>query len=175
MGLHLGPTFPLTPLAPTFLPRLEIGFVPSAIGGRLQIFVTGSYASPIARGTTDDSRVPGGSYDWELRQREIALGAGASFDLLPRDAAWHPEVAIAPVLWLLHTSVTGDADSSEFGESTEAYTQAGLLAAAGIGKEIGPGRLILRVEFAMAPLTGQVTGKSSTSAIDPTLGYRMYF
>lgn len=175
VGVHLGPTIPITALGPTFLPRLEVGIVPGPLDRRLHLFATGTYSQPIARGTVDDPRVPGGTFDWELRQSEVALGLGASFDLLPRGHRVHPEVALAPQLFILGSKVDGSADSNAFGESTERYVQPGLLAAVGCGYGIGPGRLMARVELATAPLIGQTTGKSTTTAIDPTLGYRFYF
>ena len=175
VGLHVGPTIPLSALGVSATPRLEVGLVPGMLKRQLQFVVTGSFAAPVARGTVDDPRVPGGSYDWELHQSEVILGIGAIYDLLPRSATVHPEVEFAPQLYILGTRVDGTADANAFGESKERYVQPGLLVAAGVGYYIGPGRLIGRVEFEMSPLIGEITGKSSTAAINPTVGYRLYF
>lgn len=175
VGLHVGPTIPLSALGVSATPRLEVGLLPGMLKRQLQFVVTGSFAAPVARGTVEDSRVPGGSYDWELHQSEVILGIGAIYDLLPRSATLHPEVELAPQLYILGTKVDGTADGNAFGESKERYVQPGLLVAGGVGYYVGPGRLIGRVEFEMSPLIGEITGKSSTAAINPTVGYRLYF
>lgn len=175
VGLHVGPTIPLSALGISATPRLEVGIVPGMLKRQLQFVVTGSFAAPVAHGTIEDSRVPGGSYDWEMHQSEVIVGVGAIYDLLARSATVHPEIELAPQLYILGTRVDGAADGNAFGESKERYVQPGLLVAAGVGYYVGPGRLIGRVEFEMSPLIGEITGKSSTAAINPTVGYRLYF
>lgn len=173
IGLHVGPSIPLSPLKLTVLPRLEIGFMPG--GGRLMLFATGSYAAPVASGTIEDPRVAGGSADWTLRQQEVALGAGIAYRLSNDGAPVHPEIALAPQLYLLETRADGDGDGATFGETREVYAQLGGLVAFGVGVDAGPGRVVGRVEAAMSPLVGAITGRSSTTAITPTVGYRLLF
>lgn len=175
VAVHVGPTFAIAGLQPTVLPRLEVGVVPSAMHRRLHLFGTFSYARPVAEGSAADPRLPSGTYDWRLTQQEVQLGLGVSYDFLPRSEAFHPDLTVAPQLYLLDTRVDGHDEGAAFGESKETYAQPGLSIAAGFGYDIGPGRLIGRVQVDAAPLVGQVTGKSHTTALAPTVGYRMYF
>lgn len=175
VGVHVGPSIGVDGLGVGFLPRLEVGWLPGSLRGRLMIFATGAYTTPGAKGTVTDARVGGGAYDWTLRQDQLLLGLGAAVRLSKEEAKVHPELALAPQLYLLTSHADGAADGQAFGETTEGYANWGLLLAVGVGYDLGPGRLMGRLEYAVSPLRGQVTGQATTSAIAPTFGYRFLF
>jgi hypothetical protein len=175
IGVHVGPSIGVTGLGVGLLPRLEVGFMPASLRERLMIFVTGAWSAPGAKGTVSDDRVGGGSYDWTLRQDQIQLGAGAAWRFSEETAKVHPEASLAPQVYFLTTHADGTADGQAFGETTESYANWGLVAAGGVGYDLGPGRLMGRLELAFSPLKGDITGKGSTTAIAPTVGYRVMF
>jgi hypothetical protein len=175
VGVHVGPSFPLTALDATALPQLEVGYVLPAASYAFDVFATGSFSAPAATGTGTDPRVPGGTFAWELHEREIGIGAGLGYGIGDIDARVRPELAVGPQLVLLHSTLDGNAGAAQFPTATESQVTVGVAGYAGVGVLAGPGRIVARLGVGYAPMKQFVTGKSSTLALSPTLGYRFQF
>lgn len=174
VGLQVGGAFSLTPLGAAALPRLELGAELPFADRRFRAVLLSSYALPVAEGGATDARVAGEEWTWRLEQTELCFALAAAVRVPEISEVVVPEFTLGPDLFLLRSRVTGEADAP-FGESVEQYTRLGLYAAAGAAMALGPGELNLQLAFTTSALNGVVTGKSSTAAISPLLGYRLVF
>lgn len=175
IGVHVGPTIPMSKLGPGVRPRAEV--VLSAETGSVEIggFVTGAIAGLRQTGEGSDPQLAAGTYSWELRQREISLALGAFLRL--DEVAWglHPELLVAPQWYVLRTRSDGESGGEPFGRSEESWSTFGIMVATGLSRELGPGEIAARLEWTMAPMNSIQTGDSHLSSIAPTLGYRLVF
>lgn len=175
IGVHAGPRVPLDALGLAILPRAEVGILVPNLNEHLLVFATVGWTAPPASGDAPDPRVPGGSYAWDLTLNELQIGLGLTLDLAPRGWHVHPELSVAPQLFLLRTRADGRAEGQPFGPYREEWPEWGGMAAVGVGLDVGPGRILVRVEGELAPLDGLITGAFTSVGIAPTLGYRFMF
>jgi len=176
VGLQFGPAIPLSPLGVAPAPRLEIGVELPVWERRIRIFAAGSFARPVATGEGKDQRLPGnGGWTYELRQQEWTLAIGPTLRLPGVAGPFIPEFSLAPEIYLLQSKIEGAAGKNDFGLSEEQYTRIGVYIAAGGAFELGPGELTVNISMATSGLNGVVTGKASTAALTPMVGYRFVF
>lgn len=175
VGLSVGPAFSISPLKPAVSPRLELGLELPPLDRSFRIFVSGQYLRPAAIGSANDDRVPGGSFDYDLRQDELSIAFGPAFRAGMLESKVKPEVSVGPNVYMYRSTVNGEAGGAAFPESREQYTRVGIFAAAGIGYELGPGELTVLLSCASSGLNGVVTGESNSLALSPLVGYRFVF
>jgi len=173
IGVQFGPGIPLSTLGVAPAPRLELGIELPVWERRLRLFAAGSFMRPIAMGEGKNAYVSGnGNWSYTLRQQEWTVAVGPMLRL-PGAGAFVPEFALAPDLYLLQSTVDGEAGGAPFDESTEQYTRLGVYAAAGGAVRLGPGELTLNLSLSTSGLNGVVTGTASTMALTPWVGYRL--
>ena len=175
VGVQVGPAFSLTPLGTAVTPRLEGGLELPPLQRSFRVFVSAQYLRPRAVGSAADDRVPGGSFDYDLKQDELSIATGVSFRLGMLDSAIKPEVSVGPDLFMYRSTVVGSAGGAEFGESTEEYSRIGIFASGGVGVALGPGELTGLVQFQSSAFRATITGEAPSASISPTLGYRLVF
>ena len=176
VGVQIGPTVPLSPLGVGPAPRLEVGVALPFWDQRIRLFAAGTYARPVAQGGGKDARLPGaGSWSYTLRQQEWTVALGPLLHLPEVLGPVDLEVALAPEVYWLQSTVDGDAGSSSFGTTREQYSRLGFYAAAGGALGLGPGEAMLHLSFASSGLNGVVTGTASTARVTPMGGYRLVF
>jgi len=175
IGLHVGPNIQgaFSPLKVFVQPRLEIGANLPFLAQRFYIFGTAAYTAPTAEGTVPDTRVPDGEFSWDLTQTELMFGLGVHFRFLPNGTIANPYLGAGPQIYLLRTRVDGRAGGQEFGTNIEKYTKIGAYAAVGVEISLGPGSLFVQGTFGWARLDRQITGRSNTGSITPSVGYRL--
>lgn len=174
-GLSVGPAFSLNPLKPAVSPRLELGLELPPLDRSFRIFVSGQYLRPAAIGSADDARVPGGNFEYDLRQDELSIAFGPAFRTGMIESKVKPEISIGPNIYMYRSTVNGEAGGAAFPESREQYTRVGIFAAGGIGWELGPGELTVLLSCASSGLNGVVTGEANSLALSPLVGYRFVF
>lgn len=186
-GLHLGPAFSFSPLRTAVLPRLGVGFVLPVNDLQVGAFLTASYARPSAEGTASDARLPAsdGDWSWSLKQSEWQIAFGPTLRLAGLDMPVVPEVSVGPSIYVLSSVFDGKSGGTAFPQSRERYVAVGVYYAMGAAAEVGPGWATFHLQITGAglkdtagpndPKRTTVTGKSTTAAIAPTLGYRLEF
>jgi hypothetical protein len=179
IGLKAGGLFaqPFSDLGTSFLVDVELGYALPTLQRGLVILLDCGYTQPTASGTQQDPRVTanGGSYTWELTQRELMFGATLAYR-----ATWigsgrvAPYLGVGPRLWLLQTNVLGQAGLSTISQSSEQSTKIGLAVPLGLDVGLGAGRIFIEVQLLWAPIDHRTTGDSSVGALTGALGYRLF-
>jgi hypothetical protein len=175
VGVHIGPSLSVfSDLDPHVMPRLELGYNLPAWGRRLEPHVTISYTPPRAGGEAADVRLPASdSFNWEIRQDELALGIGMLVRFLELGSPINGYAALGPQVVFLRTVANGDAAGEPFGEHVERDTQVGLYGWLGVELVLGPGVGFVELGLAWSDLNGAITGDSNTGNLSPALGYRL--
>ncbi|MDH5671701.1 MAG: outer membrane beta-barrel protein [Myxococcales bacterium] len=150
---------------------LELGYRLPFIDQRLEVFASGAYAPP---GNAFEEQRDEGTYDAEILQQELTFSLGPRFRFLERKSAFNASLAAGGRIFLLRTYSNGTRDAQAFAEFEEQSTQLGFFVALGCEYAVGPGALLLDIDFGYAKLEHTLTGKSSAANITPTLGYRFY-
>jgi len=176
VGFQFGPTVPLSRLGVGAAPRLEVGVALPIWEQRVRLFVAGVYARPLAQGEGKDARLPGGgTWSYTLRQQEWTVALGPLLHLPGALGPVDLEVALAPEVYMLQSTVDGRAGKSAFGTTREQYSRVGIYAAAGGAIDLGPGEAMAHLSFATSGLNGTVTGTANTARLTPMAGYRLVF
>jgi opacity protein-like surface antigen len=187
IGVKVGGLFSeaFSKLGPSFLVEVETGYVLPRLKRSFAILIDAGYTQPTASGDPGSmgSAVPadprvaanGGAYHWDLTQRELTFGLTIMYRLtLIRD--WvAPYVGIGPRLWLLETTVSGNAGANNpISESTEQSTKVGLSVPIGVDFKLGPGRIFGEMQILWAPIDHRITGEASVGSITVGAGYRLF-
>lgn len=174
VALKFGGLFPqpFAELGTSYLVTLEGGYW-FAMKRRLGVTLELGYTAPTASGSESDARVPGGSYDWDLQQRELILGASVLYRLPMGKLTVYG--GIGPRLFMLDSHVDGSAGGQAIKESTEQSTKFGFGVPIGAGFRLGPGDLVGELLMAFSSLDHKVTGDANTGALSFSLGYRLGF
>lgn len=172
LGIHAGPTIALNPLNLTALPRLTVGIELPPLERRLRLWGGAAWAPPQASGSGSEARVPGGSFDYALRQQELILGGGVAFAITNPEGPVVFDIELGPQAFLLESKIDGEAGGESFGEHREVYTRLGFLGALGIRIPVGPGEIAAQAMVTGSKLDGRVSGPTSSMAITPSVGYR---
>jgi hypothetical protein len=174
IGLKGGGVFPqpFSKLDTSYLFDFEIGGTLPIVQRRLTLLLDVGLTQPTADGTTSDPRLAmaGSSYTWHLDQRELIVGAS----LIYREPGrrFTPFVGIGPRLFVLESTVSGQAGMTPIAGSNEASVKVGVGVPLGIELAAGPGHLIVEVDFDVGPLDHETTGDSTTGMFAAVLGYR---
>ncbi|MDF1565740.1 MAG: hypothetical protein P1V51_22085 [Deltaproteobacteria bacterium] len=170
-----------SPLGASLVAELELGYtlpLPEPVGRDLQLFLAGQYIGPSVSETVSepDPRLPGDgtwSYSVTLQQAILALGV---LYRLPLGPEWlRPYLSAGARLTLSRAVVSGDAEGEPFGENEETATDLGGQGALGAELALGPGALLLELQFGYAPLDGKVFQNTNSGALAFALGYRLFF
>jgi opacity protein-like surface antigen len=157
---------------------VEVGFNLPFFNKAFAILLDGGYTQPEANGTTTDPRIDAnmGTYTWNLVQREVLLGLTVMGRLTTiGNGKIVPYLGVGPRLWLLQTSVKGEAGTGNMiTETLEQSTKVGFHVPLGVDYLLGPGRLFLEAQLFWAPIDHRSTGDSSVGAISAELGYRLF-
>lgn len=163
-------------LGASYLVDVEVGYVLPVLRRHLAITLDGAFTAPGAAGTTTDPRLDassGGSYSWQLAQREVILGVS----LVYRHPIGRltPYVGVGPRLFLLDSRATGSASGAAISESSEVSTKLGAGVPIGLGIHLGPGELFAELQLDIAPVDHRITGDTNVGSLSLAAGYRFVF
>jgi hypothetical protein len=166
---------PFSKLGTSYLLDVELGWVFRALHNHLAVTADAAYTAPKASGTRMDPRLDqsGGSYTWNLEQRELVLGLSVMYRVPMKKLLLY--AALGPRVFLLQSKVHGTAGSAPISTSTEQSTKVGLGIPLGIGYHMGPGHLVFEVNTMVSGLSHKTTGSSNTGSLSTALGYRFLF
>lgn len=174
IGLKGGGVFPqpFSKLDTSYLLDFEIGGTLPIVQRRLTLLLDVGLTQPSADGTTSDPRLgmSGSSYSWHLDQRELIVGASLVYR--QPGQKFTPFAGIGPRLFILESSVSGQAGMTPIAGSNEASVKVGVGVPLGLELAAGPGHLIVEVDFSIAPLDHETTGDTTTGMFAAMLGYR---
>jgi hypothetical protein len=157
--------------------ELEVGYMPplfDPIGRDIQLFLVGQYTAPSAsQELSGDARLPGnGSWNYELTLHQWIATFGLLYRI-PVPPAWmRPYVAAGMRGYWTTTVATGSASDNDFGTYEEAAFDLGGYGAAGVDFFLGPGSILLELQFGMSALDSYILRNTSSAALNIGLGYR---
>jgi hypothetical protein len=131
-----------------------------------------SYTVPHKDGTASDARIIGGSYSWELTQKELVFQPTFLYRITGVAGDLVPFVGIGPRIYLLETVVEGKAGDAKIMETKEHSTKFGVGLPLGIEYELGPGGLLAELLFQYGPLNHTITGSTNLGGATLQIGYR---
>ncbi len=159
----------------SFQVKLEAFYLLPVLGSRLGLVTSAGYSQPEAAGSGSDERLPGGSYSWEMTQRQTTWDIGVMGRLQPWSSDWNIGLSAGFELLFLSTLTDGEADGEPFGEHDERATLPGVFAAVTGEYRLGPGALFAELVFSATFQDLTTTGDLTASALAILLGYRVGF
>lgn len=169
---------PVSELGATFVGELELGYalpLPEPIGRSLELFTAGAYVSPSTEGTAGepDPRLPGdGSFNYEITQQAVVLTLGARYRISLADDTIAPYLSAGGRMYLMRTSIEGEASGQALGTTEETASAFGLHAALGVDFRLGPGAVLVEGQLGYAPIDGYVMRDTNAGGIVLLAGYR---
>ena len=163
VGAGVGLGLPMGELGAGLAPRLELGFVPEALGGRLHLGLSGSWLRSAGTVSVLDPRL---EQPWseELLQHGVYGALAVSYRVFGRQAKASPELRLGPQLAYTRT-LSG-------GQVLGAGLHLGGLAELGLNVLAGPGQL--RLGLALDALGADpLTGLDRQWTLTPGLSYRV--
>ena len=177
LGLKAGGVFPqvFSKLGTSYLVDVELGATLPIVQRRVSLVADFGFTQPEADGTTTDPRVDtnGGMYGWHLDQRELIAGLSLVYRQ-PMGSVW-PYVGIGPRLFILQSTVTGQAGMTAITPSTESSIKVGVGVPLGVEVAAGPGRLLGELDVNVAPIDHRTTGDDNLGSLAVAVGYRLAF
>jgi len=185
LGVKGGGLFPeaFSPLGPSFLVDVEIGWILPFLKRGIAITIDGAYTQPTAQGgPITDPRITSNNnmYSWDITQREVIIGLTLSYRMtFIGEGKLVPYIGVGPRLFLLQTQACPSGGQCAAGsgnpiaESDEQSTKVGVGVPLGIDYLVGPGRIFLEAQLLWAPIDHRTTGDSSVGSITAALGYRL--
>lgn len=179
LGLKAGGGLGLGALGATPVFELEIGYtLPVALpeARAVQVFVAGQYAMPATEGSASevDARLPGdGQMRYHIEQQQAIMTLGALYRIrVP--ATWiRPYVALAGRVWLIESTIEGRVGGEGYGIHTEQDTEWGGYGAVGVDGYVGPGAVLLEVQWVYGTLDGFVLRDTHLGGVNVAVGYRV--
>jgi hypothetical protein len=168
VGLEVGAMLPFSALGPHMALGLELGWVLPFAERRMDVFAAAGYSPP------SRSFVTGDEYEGELTQQELFLSLGPRLRLFELGRTLNASLALGPRMYLLRSTSTGGRRGNAFAEFEEESTRFGFFVAAGGEWVLGPGAVLLDVDFGWSKLPHRITGDVSTAGLALTLGYRLF-
>lgn len=163
-------------LGPFVIGGVELGYVFGGTNRRIAALLDVTYTAPNASGSDkeafDPQRIPGGTYDWELRQKELVFQPTFMYRLTGLTATITPYAGIGPRIYLLESVVRGSSGGKPFQDTTEHSTKIGFGIPLGAELALGPGGVFAELHFQWAPLDHQTTGDTQLGGGSLFLGYR---
>ena len=156
---------------------IEAGYRFPALSGRLAAVLAAEYTAPSASGKQTEAftpeRVPGGgSYSWELRQKELVLQPTFFYRLTGLLTRVIPYAGVGPRIYFLESVVRGKAGDQRFQDTPERSMKLGFGVPLGAELELGPGGLFGELLPHWAPLKHRTTGNSHLGGTSLFVGYR---
>jgi opacity protein-like surface antigen len=172
LGAKVGGLVPFGGLSPNARVGLEAGYVFSFCNGCFGAALDVDFAAPKAHGSNpDDPRVMGGSYNWHLTEQELSFMPVVMYRLTSLKVLT-PYAGIGPRVFLLRSTVKGDANGSAIAETTEQSTKVGIGIPVGVELPLGPGGLVAELLFEYGSLDHRATGTTNTGGLNLMVGYR---
>ncbi|HEV8320170.1 MAG TPA: hypothetical protein VG389_01045 [Myxococcota bacterium] len=171
-GVTLSQPFSALGVSPAV--AVHLGYLLPPLERRLGVFAAVGYAVPRASGSGEDVRLTAGTYDWEVRQKELAVSLGVVARLLPPFSSMlNGYLAAAGRAFLLQTVEEASAGGMPFGVNRETGTRFGFHLALGGELYLGPGAVFLEAQLDWTRLDGRLTGTASGGALGFVAGYRL--
>jgi hypothetical protein len=158
----------LSPLAPSFLAGVEVGWALPFWKHRLVIVADAAVSAPEASGTSQ-------AFAWHATLREIGFG----LELYYRHpiGRFTPYLGAGPRLLLIDSIVDGAAGSppSSIAPTRETSAHVGAGVTPGLAFTLGPGHLFLDLPLTFAPAVTRTTGAFLAGSVALAVGYRLWF
>lgn len=173
IGLHSGVVLPQisTELGTALGGKLEVGY---RVWRNLAPVLAFGYSQPVADNAQPDPRLTGTDYTASTTQRELTVTVGAVWWFLPRGSLLNGYAGVGARVYLLETLTNGQSMGEPFLENRETSTRFGGVGTAGAELRVGPGAIALEAELGGSGLPHLITGDVSTTAVQLTLGYRLF-
>lgn len=172
LGAKVGGLVPFGGLSPNARVGIEAGYVFSFCNGCFGAALDVDFAAPKTHGTSpDDPRVNGGSYTWHLTEQELSFMPVLMYRLTSLKVVT-PYAGIGPRIFLLRSTVRGDANGSVISETTEQSTKVGVGIPVGAEIPLGPGGVMAELLFEYGSLDHRATGTTNTGGLNLMVGYR---
>lgn len=177
LGLKGGVAFPqlASSLGTTFHVHLEAAYHFPVWGSRLGIMAAVGYSQPSASGSGEDPRLPDGTYEWEMTQRQTTLDLGLILKFFHRESDFNLGLCAGARIVFLSTLTSGAAGGEPFGEHDEQATLPGMFAGLQAEYLLGPGALFGEVSFGATFEDLRTTGELMVPALGVLAGYRFVF
>lgn len=170
-GAKLGGIAPLDGLSPFATVGVEVAYVLPAASHHVAVGLVVDYTQPTTRGTEMDPRVTGGSYTWQLTERELGVMPVVLYRARPMGTIT-PYAGIGPRLLLTRSTVEDDG-APTIEATEEVSTEFGFGVPVGGELPLGPGRLTGELLLQYGTLDHTATGDSHAGAVSLAVGYRM--
>lgn len=173
LGVHAGVVLPQlsSELDTTLGMELEAGY---RVWRNLSPFFGAGYRQPVVDNGQDDARLVAGEYTATTTQRELTLTAGALWWFLRPGSSFNAYAGLGGRVYLLESITNGAAGGMPFLENRETSTRVGGVVLGGAELHVGPGAAVAGLEVGGSDLPHLVTGDVATTALQITLGYRMF-
>jgi hypothetical protein len=156
---------------------IEAGYLFPGTNGRIAAALAAEYTAPSSDGSQTETfspeRLPaGGSYTWELRQKELVLQPTFFYrltGLLPRLT---PYTGLGPRFYFLESVVRGKSAGQSFSDTPERSTKLGFGVPLGAELALGPGGLFGELLPQWAPMKHTTTGDTHLGGMSLFVGYR---
>jgi hypothetical protein len=180
-GLKLGGGLGLGAFGSTPVVELEVGYLLPPLERSIELFVSGQYAGPQAKGSdvADTYGIDGASRlpdtaSYEITERQAVLTLGALYRL-PLDLPLvRPYVGLGGRLYLTEAIIEGKSGDQSFGENIETDMAGGFFGALGLEAYLGPGAALLELQLGHATQNSYVFRDASATSLNVALGYRLF-
>jgi opacity protein-like surface antigen len=156
---------------PNITGAVEVGYIAPILKRGLGLLVDVSYAAPVASGTEQDPRVPSGSYEWKLYQKQLAILPMLTYRYTALGKIV-PYIGAGPRIVMLESVTEGTAGGVRILENKEQSTKVGVGAPLGAEYLLGPGAALAELMFQFNPIDHQATGSSNLMSLTLWIGYR---
>jgi hypothetical protein len=172
VGASVGVASPTSVFDPGGLLRIDAGYVPVKLRGRLQPIAALTLSSPKVAGVVDENE---GEHitSYEANQRTTTALAGLNVRLFPPKQLIAPEIGAAPAFVWTRTRVQGSIDGASFSPTSDTSGHLALVAWAGLTGRVGNGQLAGQLSWCRIGLKSPITGDGHLTTVTPTIGYRM--
>jgi hypothetical protein len=171
-GGKVGAALPFDGLGPMASGIVEIGYVFPWLRRSFGLLVDVAYTVPVKSGTQkNDPRVDGGSYGWNLTQKELTISPMVYYRLTMLGRVV-PYLGVGPRVYLHQSVVEGNVGTQTILQTKEQSTKVGVGVPVGVGFQLGPGELCGEFLFEWGKLDHTATGDSSSMGGNVQVGYR---
>lgn len=158
-------------LSPFVAGGIEIGYVLS--GGNIALLLDTTYTAPKTDGeVTTDTRVPGSTYTWEIRQKQLVFQPTFAYRFTMLSDKVTPYAGIGPRIYLIEDVTRGKSGGEVIKDSFERSTKLGFGIPLGAEIVLGPGGLFAEFLFQWGPQKHDTTGDTNLGSGSLFLGYR---
>lgn len=172
IGVKVGALLPqpFSPLGASWMVVVEGGYLLPFHHRLIGIVGSVGVTMPTVSGSAlSDSRVGGGSFDYQQQSQQFLLGLTVVGHIpLGRLV---PYVGVGPRAFVVRTVSSGQAGGSAFPESSELSVEPGVGVPVGLGILLGPGRLTAELQLLYAPTHQRSTGPGSFGSMSIAAGY----